>query len=568
MKIKKWFKEILYDSQYGLKRFPVTMTISSLLVITLIMLNEGFMDDTDNLTRISMILGLGIPLSILIKLGQEAYLKTLTGKTISYLIGAIFLAAYYFLFLRQLGKVADIRYIGTMITLILGCAFVQRLKNRNNYEKYIINILNGVFITGIYAIVLYLGIIFIIFTIEQLFEVQFISGIYYYVFLTVIFIFGAAIFLSKYPEYSYEDSDYPKAFKALLAYILIPLISIYSLILYAYFIKIMVTWEWPKGLVSHLVIWYSTLSVFVIFFILPILEENNIARYFRKYFPIINIPILIMMFISIGQRIGQYGFTENRYYVLLLGIWILVIMLHFIIKKPKSNTFIMTSLSVFVLVSVFGPLSSFNVAIRSQNNRLNDLLAKNNILVDGELTANENVPSVDRREISNILSYFESNHRLGDVDVLYDGYNLNRMGEDFGFTYNPDNYLEAEPYYYYNEFIGAIDISDYDYYIDFQTWASQRKSVSDLSISYNNLEFTLTISNGDEEMIIDIEEEARLIHKDLEFKGEYDTEDLSVVIEDIYKVKIIFKQITIEDTSSDDVALHGSEFILLLDYNK
>lgn len=569
MRIKKFTKELLASSKYSLKRFPISLTTSLLLFIFLIVLNEGLIEDGTFVVRLSMITGLALVLSIFIHLINETYLKSNRSRLISFIIGGLFLSFYYLVFLNELKTTDYARYVGMIIFFILGSTYIQRLRNKGNFEKYIISILNGIFITGIYSMVLYLGMAFIILTIEQLFNLNIISYIYYYVFLAVIFIFGVSMFLSKYPREDFKDLDYPKAFKVLLLYIVIPLISVYSLILYAYFIKIILTWQWPSGLVSHLVIWYSSISVFVIFFILPLLEyeKNRLALYFRSYFPFANIPILFMMFLSIGQRINQYGFTENRYYILLLGIWILLIMLHFIFRRPKNSTFILISLSLFILLSILGPLSSFNVSIRSQNNRLNGLLTRYNILQDGELNPNNAVPAKDQQEISNILSYFESNHDLAKVDYLPEGYNLNNMVSDFGFPFSPGYEADSYPFYYSHDWAQVIDITNYDYYFIVNSWNNRSHKVSDLYINYDRNRARLSISKGNDDFTINIKDYVKFIHEKIKYKSNYDLEDMTISIESDYRLKLIFNNITASESStSNDIDLYDVEIIVLLDY--
>lgn len=569
MKIREFVKGLLINTRYSLKRFPITLVVSFLLVIFLIVLNESIGENRNLLIRISMIMGLALPVSIFVQLANEVYLETLRSKTFGYLAGGVFLLLYYLLFLDNLNTIDYARYIGTVILFILGCTYIQRLKNDENYEKYIITISNGAFITGIYSVVLYLGVAFIILTLEQLFDIIFTFSIYYYLFLVVLFIFGVTMFLSKYPKHNFKDSIYPKALKVLLLYIVIPLISIYTAILYAYFIKIVVTWQWPKSLVSHLVIWYSTISTFVIFFIIPLLDRNKIAKGFRNLFPIFNIPILIMMFISIGQRIMQYGFTENRYYILLLGLWIVLIMLHYIINRPRTNTFIMVSLSVFILISVFGPLSSFNVSIRSQNNRLNELLYKNNIINNGELMPNENVSKKDQQEISNILAYFNNNHDLSNVEFLPNGYDLSKMEEKFGFKFDPYLIQEYNSFYYEHNWSEPVDVRDYDYYLFINSWHNNRVNVLDLEIHYDDSESILNISRDDKSIQIDIKKHVMEIHDELKAKKEYSSEDMTVLITgEVYNFKLVFNNISgNEVTNGDDIDLSGVEFIILLDYN-
>lgn len=570
MRIKEFSKNLLDNTKYSLKRFPLSLIVSFILFVMLIVLNEDIISNRDLMSRISLITGLALPFSIFIHLINETYLKNEKSKIISFIIGGAFLLLYYLVFLNKLNTIAYARYVGMVIFFILGSTYIQRLRNRSNFEKYIITILNGIFITGIYSLVLYLGMVFIIFTLEQLFSLSIIDYIYYYVFLAVVFIFGVSILLSKYPKEDFKDSDYPKAFKVLLLYIVIPLISVYTLILYAYFLKIIITWEWPSGLVSHLVIWYSTISVFVIFFILPILEEekNKVALNFRKFFPFANIPILLMMFLSIGIRISQYGFTENRYYIFLLGIWILLTMIHFITRKPRYSSFIILSLSVFILISILGPLSSFNISIRSQNNRLNGLLQRYNIIENGELTPNNAVPPKDQQEISNILSYFDIYHDLSKVESLPQGYNLNNMIIDFGFPFSPGYEADNFPFYYSQEWTESIDVGNYDYLININSWNNNSFKVSDLEIYYDNNKATLNISNKNDDFTLDIKEYVKFIHKQIEFKTDYDSEDMTIIIESDYKIKLVFDHIGGSEIFNDDIDLHDLQFILLLDYKK
>ena len=106
-----------------------------------------------------------------------------------------------------------------------------------------------------------------------------------------------------------------------------------------------------------------------------------------------------MMFISIGIRIRSYGITENRYFVLVLGLWVLGIMLYFALIKKSNNIIIPITLSIIALNSVFGPLSSFAVSKRSQNKRFQSILLRNNMLEDNKIIkATEAMPTDEKME--------------------------------------------------------------------------------------------------------------------------------------------------------------------------
>ena len=98
-------------------------------------------------------------------------------------------------------------------------------------------------------------------------------------------------------------------------YIFSPLILAYGLILYIYFVKILRDWELPEGVIAKLALILLTVGVIVQIArtILPKTSFNGIF----KYFGYLAIPAIIMMLISIGERIHHLGLTGNRVYLIL-----------------------------------------------------------------------------------------------------------------------------------------------------------------------------------------------------------------------------------------------------------
>ncbi len=226
----------------------------------------------------------------------------------------------------------------------------------------------------------------------------------------------------------------------LVLYIIMPLISVYTIILYIYFGKIIITRQWPEGLVSHLVLWYSAISAAVLFFITPLLNEKAWPRRYMKYFPKAILPLIVMMFISIGIRINAYGVTENRYFVVALGIWVFLVMIYFSTTKKLRNIVLPISLAVITIISVFGPFSSYSVSKYSQNKRLNKIFVKNNMIKDNKvIKASAKVTDEDARQITSILNYFERNHSLRDIKELPEDFKTADMEKVLGVKYSEEN---------------------------------------------------------------------------------------------------------------------------------
>lgn len=475
MNLTTRIKNIFLGLGHSVQRFPLTALLSFILMSLLITINElGIRGNynTELYQRLAMVTALGMLLSISLQHLMETYFPEKTPFLQLVPLG-IFMILYYFFFTKDLNNVQGIQFVGLLLTLIIAIFYSLRLRYKREYEAYVASVFNGLLLTVVYSGVLYVGIAAIIFTINALFDANIEGKWFYYFFLMATFVFGALMFLSKLPkkDHTFHDQPYAKSLKVLLLYIVIPLITIYTGILYVYFAKILLTQVWPRGLVSNLVLWYSVVSVGVIFFITPILSENPVAKIFRTWFPRILLPILAMMFVSIGLRINQYGFTENRYFVVLLGIWTTMIMLYFILKKELSNIFIPITLSIFMVISVFGPLSAFQVSFYSQNQRFEQILNTYNMLQEGQITPNSAVTKEDQENLTSIVQYFE-NRNLEKLRYIPENFTYASFEDTFGFQRTYDYYRPNDQYFYLNsewENQGML-VRDYEYAFTVSTY--------------------------------------------------------------------------------------------------
>lgn len=577
MKMSKRIKNITDSIRYSFERFPLTVLTSTAVVILLITLSEMGTQFTpverDKFIRFTMTVALGIPLSACIKFIYERIEdRKKLFSIIGYLLGIAFLILYYFFFLKALNWVSIARYIGLSLVLYLAFFFIPWFKKKAGYEYYIIDILFNFIITAIYSFVLFFGIVIILFTIVQLFNVDIPDKFVYYSFLIIAGIFAPSLFLAKIPQLKGDSYkiEYPKALKVLLLYIVIPLITVYSIILYVYFMKIIITRNWPQGLVSHLVLWYSVVSVAVIFLISPILADNKLAYRFKFLFPKFILPILAMMFISMGIRINAYGITESRYFALVLGLWVLGVMVYFSLKKRLTNIVIPISLSIVILLSIIGPVSSFSVSKFSQNNRLKNILEQNSMLTGEGISKKEDIPREDKEEISAILMYFENRHSLKDVKYIPEDFQMENMEEVFGFPYTEKRQDEADYFSYYMNYEDrkALDIKDYDYYINSITLMQREVEVEGLTISYENN----TIRIVEDQLIYewDLKDPvSKLLTKEKQLnKYDYQLQPEKAIFvneNERIRVKILITSFSAMKELNDEYILDHVEFEMLID---
>ena len=331
MNIKEKIKELSFPNmKKGIERFPITVLFGVVLfVITSIMTEQiNIFEERElmiEMLKWNILFLVGLPIVTTLEIIREKYFFKI--NKVKFRILYLLLSGCFLYLCRQLylngTKVEEI--IGAMKIQAIGVIgylsflLVPLIERKYDKEKYLQSVLGNKIITIFFSMVFYLGITFIMVVIDALL-INFNSNIYINIFSFSVFIFGIILFVSRLKgvDEDLENYEIPKIIKILLSYIIIPIIVIYSVTLYIYTLKIIFTLKMPKGIVSHLVVWYMIFSLFIIVISTPLVKENVIVRKFRKFFPMVSIPLIIIAFISILSRIMQYGMTENRYIIIIL----------------------------------------------------------------------------------------------------------------------------------------------------------------------------------------------------------------------------------------------------------
>lgn len=584
MTVVTFFKKIFQSINNSVREFPITLSITTLLTILLIVINHGeviFEEETINiLTRIALMLGLAVPISLCIKLSFIRIKKSLIFQIITYIIGLAFLIMYYFFLYTEMNLISGTRFAAISIIFVILFFTVLFLNKKENIEKHSMSTTLKLLLTYLFAMIFYLGLIAILATVNALFNLNLSDKLYLDIFIVSAGIFAPAYFLSNIETdiNVYKKYEYPSAILVLFTYILMPLISIYTLILYAYFIKILIDFNWPSGTVSNLILWYSIIGAIILFFLKPINTLNSWIKTFVKWFPKATLPLIILLFISIGIRINQYGVSENRYLVVIMGIWCLGIMIYWSFAKDKKTILIPVSLVLVALISFFSPLNSFVIAKNSQNNRFEDILEKYDMLdADDKLKlTDEEISSDDKNEISAIIRYFSNRHNISDIKVLPKDFKINEMEKHFGFKYEYNMYAPLkERFFSYNinRKPYLFNIEEYDYLYNF---------TGRYPIDFDNLENEQLVFYDQENKLITIKQNGNVLYEksinevtsDIKLGkedniDEYSIEDMTVIEENKFvKLKYIFTFITGNSESEDvneNMIIADVEFILLVD---
>jgi len=260
----------------------------------------------------------------------------------------------------------------------------------------------------LYSGVLFVGILLALVATDQLFEIKMDPKIYGKLFFFMSFVINTIFFTAGIPKSFDAPVFYPKGLKVFCQFVLIPLVSLYQVILYAYFAKVLITNSWPSGWVSYLVLFCTGFGILIVLLIWPLiyLKEYSWMKGYVKATFVSIIPLSFLMAWAVYKRIDEYSFTEGRLILVLLTVWLLFISIYFIVSKLKSIKVIPVSLSIFLLIGNTGPWSFYSLSQNTQFSSLKDILRKNG-LVKNEIwiKAKKELPKSVEYEIGDKSKY-------------------------------------------------------------------------------------------------------------------------------------------------------------------
>ncbi len=369
--------------------FEVYVRFTAPLIYTLIAATAAFVLSYNTqdfytasiLTKLLYLGNFGLVLSLSLQLYTETHPLTKPRKLIGHSLIVLLLAIIYFALQPEVYP-ADI-----FVLLILGFAF-HLLVSFSAFFSPQADIpfwqINKIFFlrfatSALYSMVLFAGLSIALLSISTLFNINWDGAIYLRLWIIIVGIFNTVFFLAGIPQplqQLQQDTSYPKGLKIFTQYVLIPLASIYLLILLAYEIKIIFEWSLPNSSVALLILGYAVFGMLSILLVHPIRnqKENKWIKLYSKTFYLLMLPLLLLLAVAILKRISDYGITESRYLLIVLSVWLTFITGYFLIKGRDQIRMIPLSLFVFALLIVVGPWSIKPVAQRSQAHRLTEFI--------------------------------------------------------------------------------------------------------------------------------------------------------------------------------------------------
>lgn len=510
-------KDIINKTVNTFLRFPFAIIISLIGTFTAMIMITG--RDRNEFSEQIMLnilhtCFIGIVWFVSIDLFCEFKKIVKSKKLIFRIIGAVLLIAYYFYLPVPFLNIHIYRGVLIALALHLFVSFIPYMVKEKQVSFWNFNqeIFVRAAVSVVFSAVVFIGISVAVLAADELFKLSVNEDFYFQLWVFVVGIFNTFVFLGGFPENFETDEKavkLPAFLKILGQYILLPLVTIYFAILYIYSIGIIMKWEMPKGIISYLVLGFSFTGIFSLLLVFPLQTSENRSwiKIFAKWFYIALIPLILLLFVAIWQRIKQYGITENRYFIIVLAIWLFGISIYMLVTKQKNIKIIPISLSIIAFMAGIGPLSAFNISKFSQIKQLEKILTENKIYSDGKIQIQENLPDSVANQIESVVNYITNTHGYkpftkfipkSELDSVYVAKNKNDIRTEillkFGieaYRYDYYAYQKYEKHYYYSAKYNnnVLFIKGFDYIIDFNEYLGSGYSDVEKDYQLGNEQF-------------------------------------------------------------------------------
>lgn len=350
------------------RRFPITVVLITLLTIYWLAwawtTGDLFTDKIDG--TIQYYLAVGILLTIVLRLwGEEVTNRR--KRLIVNIVAHISLLAdsvYIYTIFDHFNMEAGLAHASAITALTL-CMFILpffREKDDISSWNFTLRLLLAGCTSWIIGGIMCGGIWLLTEAVEELFGIDLSSNWTDTWCILFLFTLPMLLYIGRIPagEKKHDRTPHMSAFlHKSIRFLFLPLLGCYLAVLYGYLAKIILEWQLPDGWVSSLVSVLTFGSIAVVLGLYPLLFKGASKTDSRiiHFLPLLILPLLVLMTVGIARRLGDYGVTARRLYLLTLNIWFYLVCIGLLITKARRIWWIAASFATFFLLTSVLPVN-------------------------------------------------------------------------------------------------------------------------------------------------------------------------------------------------------------------
>lgn len=317
--------------------------------------------------------------------------------------------------------------------LLAGAALLVPLApyagRRRGFWSFVWALANAAALSFVAIAVFCAGVSAILASLEYLFDLDVESSVYGHVWSTGLGFVGPLFALSQVPTaFPEADEPDPKDFivagiRVLADFVAVPLLAIYAAILHAYAAKIAAEAELPRGQVGWMVLSFglAVLALRIVVDPFAPFSRASTRLFLRWWAPPLVVP-LVLLVIAVWQRVGEYGFTPERYALALFAVFLAGVLAAQLASRTRNDIRLVPAFGALLLLATsFGPWGMMSLPARQQAERLRSILAEAGALEEGRLVRTPELSPEDVRTANSIVRILDSSGQIGRLRPLFAG---------------------------------------------------------------------------------------------------------------------------------------------------
>lgn len=351
--------------QSSLRRFPVAVVFT--IALTLFLLWLTWSDAEQRNDRLDTVMLYALSVGSLLSLSLELWAEEVKRRTANVAKVAAYvlltLDALYLYHLPEAGFSMEIflAHAACISTLAVSTFLLPFFRERNDLAawNFTLHLIGSAAASWLAGLVMWGGMALLFHSLEALFGWEVCSEVFESIPIFCLQLLPTALFLGLIPEGAdkHDRTGMASAFThKVVRFLFLPLLGGYLMVLYAYVGKILVQWELPDGWVSGLVTTLMAGCILVEFLLYPanqVKKQSTFEQRVSRWLPLLILPLLVLMTVGIARRIGDYGITLRRLYLLTLNLWFYAVCIGLFACRARRIHWIPLSLAaLFMLTSV------------------------------------------------------------------------------------------------------------------------------------------------------------------------------------------------------------------------
>ncbi|MER2292575.1 MAG: DUF4153 domain-containing protein [Aerococcus urinaeequi] len=392
----------------------------------------------------------GMLLATVVQVAYERFLKDGSRVQALGLQGvAGFGAVVYYLFASRTGDFYSSHLFTrtniAMFLLTLLIIWLPSIKNEGlDFAQSFRIWFKSFFVSAVYTSILMIGISLVLAGWSIL--ISNVEGeLYWDIFSVLIYIFFPWYILSQQSVFSRPfveeegkmSSDVSKFLDVLLTKIFIPIVTVYTVIIFIYFFSTLGNWTditIEIVMVSYLVVGWMVL------FLVAAIERAFVVRFTQIYAVAVLIASVFQIYRSVIYS-NVYGVTMSRYMLILFCSISAVGAILYLMK----NEWLPLVLAAGLFVAMTPPVDAISVSVASQGEIVNDIIADYpDLVTDGQLQLTpENVEQLDEttaQKMKQSLRYLDKYNELGRVSSIPEDFDVYQDLGAFDGVHTDDDY--------------------------------------------------------------------------------------------------------------------------------